>query len=124
MKRVLASTNKYDRYISVNHGPRKFGVHIDDFSDPKFNNWGMPRFQMSEIHPYDDAEYAWCKRSEKLSNQVEFYRSGKFLDVMYIWAYEPDDYESYDAYVDDVLDDVAVTLRDLNKDVKPVMVHY
>ena len=125
MKRVIraAQQSSYEDFMTIHHGRQKFGVHIDVSDSPKDNNWGPPRFSMSEIHPYDDGDYAWCKRDDSSSLRVDFFRNGKKLDSMNLWSYESDDYENYTDYIDDVLDQVAIELMDVNKDVKPRMVH-
>ena len=121
MKKVVASVS-YDNYLTINHGPRKFGVHIDEV-DYSRSFIPVPRFQISEIHPYDDAKYTWAKRSDNNSNIVLFINDGKVIDKMHLWSYEPDDYENFDDYLNDILDDVAVELMSINSDVKPRMIH-
>lgn len=107
--------SSYDSHCVIEHGRNRFSVYMDDVPTDQFT-FLPPRFQMSELHPYDDADYAWAKFD---GGNVKFYRSGKLIDQMAIHEYEEDDYEDYDEYVSDILDSVAVTLRELNTDVKP-----
>lgn len=63
------------------------------------------------------------------NGQTIFYRNGKVVDKMQLASFEPDDYEEYyegaavDAYINDCLDTVATELLQMNRDVKPIMVH-
>mgnify|MGYP003571355627 CR=1 FL=1 len=111
-----ASANQYDNYFTVNHGPQKFGVHASGESDPLFFEC-----QVSEIHPYDDAEYTWAKMGS--NKQVQFIRNGKVQDKMQMDEFDPDYYESEGEYYDYVIDSICMELMGMNADVKPVMIH-
>ena len=124
MKRYIKSSSEYPEYINIQHGRQKFSVHIN--TDGPYE--GSFAAQISEIHPYDDAEYAWAKIG--FNGQVIFYRNGKVEDKMQLAGYEPDDYEeqeygtsAVDQYINDCLDIVATELLQMNRDVKPIMVH-
>lgn len=123
MKKVIKSSSEYPKYVTIQHGPRKFSVHINE--DGPYE--GAFAAQITEIHPYDDADYAWAKIG--FNGQVKFIQNGKVIDTMQLPVYEPEDYEEYypnadvDAYIDDMLDSVAVELLQINKNVKPVMIH-
>ena len=111
-----ASVKQYDNYYAVNHGPQRFGVHSSGESDPLFFEC-----QVSEIHPYDDAEYTWAKMGS--NKQVQFIRDGKIQDKMQMHEYEPDDYESVENYYEDIVDSICTELMGMNADVKPIMIH-
>lgn len=123
MKRYIKANTEYPDYITITHGHRQFGVHIND--DGPYE--GSFAASISEIHPYDDAEYTWAKIG--FNGQTIFYRNGKVVDKMQLASYEPDDYEEYyegaavDTYINDCLDTVATELLQMNRDVKPIMVH-
>lgn len=125
MKFKITAASNYDNFTTINHGPRRFAIHIDNYDeDDDSSLFLMPKFQISEIHPYDDASYTWAKTSDSSSNVVIFVRSGKVKDRMTLWDYEPEDYENPTEYVNDILDTVATSLMDMNSDVEPQMVHY
>lgn len=123
MKRLIKASAEYPDYLTIQHGRQKFSVHMND-NGPYEGSFAA---QITEIHPYDDADYAWARIG--FNGQVEFIKSGKVIDKMQLASYDPDDYEEYyenasvDTYISDMLDSVAVELMHINRDVKPVMVH-
>lgn len=124
MKVKITAASSYDDFITINHGYQKFSVHIDNCDeDNDTESFVMPRFQISEIHPYDDAEYTWAKRSDELADRVLYIRDGRIVEKVRIWSYKPDEYEDPTEYVNDVLDTVAVNLMKKNSDVDPKIIH-
>ena len=121
MKRYIKSVSSpYENTYSFEHGPnKKFLAQWND-SDNIIRNG-----QVTAIHPYDDAEYAWAKID---GPKVTFIKDGKVLDHMTIADYDEDWWDDgngggYDAYISDVFDTIAVELLNFNRDVKPIMVH-
>ena len=125
MKRYVRANTEYPEYLNIQHGHAHFGVHAN-FDGPYPGSFAA---SVSEIHPYDDAEYTWAKIG--FNGQTIFYRNGKVVDKMQLASYEPDDYEeqefstsAVDQYINDCLDTVATELLQMNRDVKPIMVHW
>ena len=116
MKKYIKASS-YTSYFNINHGRQKFGVHFD----PNGQYPGAFAAQITEIHPYDDAEYAWAKI--EFNGQAKFIKEGKVIDKMQLPAYEEEDYESIEEYYNDMLDSVAVELSNMNKSVQPRMMH-
>ena len=119
MKRQIKASSEYTDFITIQHGRQQFAVHINE-NGPYEGSFAA---QITEIHPYDDAEYTWAKIG--YNGQTIFYRNGKVVDKMQLASFEPDDYEynPVDEYINDCLDTVAVELLHMNRDVEPVMVH-
>lgn len=124
MKRQINASSQYNDFITIQHGPRSFAVYINE--DGPYE--GAFAAQISEIHPYDDAEYTWAKID--FNGRVLYYRNGKLVDKSQLWSYDPDDYEeqefdtsAVDQYINDCLDSIATDLLQMNRDVKPIMVH-
>lgn len=117
MKRYIKSSTSYPNKWKIDKGDgHRFIMY---YSDP--DRFGTFTGDVTEIHPYNDADYAWA-HIDGLT--VKFYNRSGYIDKMYLWSYEPDDYaDDVAGYVYDVYDAVCDTLVDLNKDVKPVMVH-
>lgn len=118
MKRVVASKswNGHDAtYHKYTRSGQDFSVYMYDENDPI-----AVRFSISEIHPYDDAEYTWARYDNLV---VEFIKGGKVIDKMHMHDYDEDYYETVDEYVADLLDSTAVELIEMNKYVKPRIVH-
>ena len=123
MKRVITASTQYDERLSgdwLNVGGVDFRGYID--RSPAKPPMLMPRFQLSEIHPYDLQEYVWARRNDRQSNRIDFYRNGKLIDSMTIADYDPDDYDSgsgpegdFNEYVNDILRDVMRELRSYNR---------
>ena len=117
MKRLIKASSEYNEYMTIQHGRQKFSVHIS-YDGPYGGSFAA---QVSEIHPYDDADYAWARI--KRNGQVEFIKGGEIVDKMQLPRYEEDEYETIDEYYADMLDSVAVELMDINKTVKPRMMY-
>jgi len=117
MKRLIKANSEYSDYMTIQHGRQKFSVHIN-YDGPYEGSFAA---QVSEIHPYDDADYAWARI--KHNGQVEFIKGGKIMDKMQLPSYDEADYEDISEYYNDMLDSVAVELMDINKAVKPRMIH-
>lgn len=121
MKKYIKASEQLTKYFTFNHGKRKFSCHsvdIETLEDPD-----LFRAQVSEIHPYDDAEYAWAQIGKKQPLHVRYIREGKVIDVNMLPDYDDEAYESEQEYYNAILDIVAVRLLELNIDVEPIMVH-
>lgn len=123
MKRQISASSQYNDFFTIQHGPKKFAVHFSDNGPYE----GAFAAQITEIHPYDDADYAWARIP--FNGYAEFIQKGKVVDRMQLPGYEEEDYEDYegysglDQYYNDMLDSVAVELMHINRNVKPIMVH-
>lgn len=115
-KRTVTAATRYDNFTTINHGRQKFSVHYS-----KGIKEGQLKCQISEIHPYDDADYAWAAMD--FNGKVTFYQNGRKVDSMQMYMYDADDYESADDYFSDILDTIAVELLNINKNVKPRMMY-
>lgn len=116
MKIIKASsTFKYDDHFFQNHGRQKFSVYVKDPDSVDFEA------MISEIHPYDDADYVWAYI--KYNKQVEFLKGNRIVDKMQMNYFDEEDYESLQEYQNEVIDSVMVELLDMNRNVKPIMVH-
>lgn len=114
---TAVKASRESQYKTFQIGSQKFSVDYED----SILDFNAPKFQMSEIHPYDDAEYTWANHTG--NNIVVFYRNGKKVDQMTLWDFDKYEDESYDEYFHQILNAVGEELLDLNRDVKPVMVH-
>ena len=77
----------------------------------------------TKISPYDDADYVWgyCKGG----NKVDFFKGspGKKVDSLYWHSYDPEDYESFDEYLNEFIIETAKEIDNYNKDIEPRIVH-
>ena len=106
-----------NRHISYNRGGTKYSVNIEDEDINSF------KAQISEIHPYDDAEYAWARVGYNGYMNAEFVLDGNIIDRMQFDYYDDEYYESEDEYLDYVIDEICVELKHINKDIKPRMLY-
>lgn len=129
MKKVIKSSasasanadlNLYDTFKL---GKKRFSVHYNNIDNgPAADPVCMLRqFEatISEIHPYDDADYAWARLGKGV---VDYYRSNKHIDKSYYGTSDDMDVEN-EEWCDAVLYGVAENLADLNRDVEPRMIH-
>lgn len=117
MKKLIKSSVESDSYFNYSRGRQEFGIHM--YNDDPVNL----KFQVTEIHPYDEASYTWARCGYKGSGYVEFIKNGKVIDSMKMHSYDEDDYESEDEYVNDVIDQICAELRHSNKGVEPRIDH-
>ena len=122
MKRVIAAASNFNsqltEYSTYQRGRQKFAIHENLPSDP--NSW---KASISEIHPYDEAEYTWARIGARGAMEAEFIRNGKVVDRMQLNYYDPDDYEDLEPYFNDIIDSICLELRQYNKDVTPKIDH-
>ncbi len=104
-------------YMTYTRNGQRFGVHLYD------ENPLEPKFQISEIHPYDDAEYTWARCGFKGCAYVEFINSGKIIDGMQWNYYDEEDYEDPTEYINEIIDQTCVELLAFNKDVESHMIY-
>lgn len=122
MKKVIKSNTDLNLYNTFKLGNKRFSVHSNDIDNgPTADPMSMLRqfkAQVSEIHPYDDADYAWADLSKGV---VDYYRSNKHIDKSYYGTSDDMDVEN-EEWCEAVLYAVAENLADLNRDVEPVMI--
>ena len=112
----ISASKQFTSTFPVNHGSKRYMCHMTEPEDDL--NWSA---QLTRISPYDDAEYVWAKIDP--NKQVKFIKDGRIIDKMQMDQYDEDNFETFDEYVDYVLDSVVTELINMNKDIKPVMVH-
>lgn len=116
MKTYVKASSKYENATVVEHGPNiKYFAHYTILGQTF-------EFQLYKIASYAEADFVWAKKG--LGAYVDFIQSGKVIDKMTLWAFEPDEYESFNEYVDDVFDAVALELEEYNRDVKQTVSHW
>lgn len=120
---ISATTaDDYDRYFTYNRGGQKFSGYIKYEDDPD-----NLQFTLSEVHPYDDAEYTWAKKDSPV--EIKLIKDGHIVGSLKQSAldfpeYDEEDYESPEEYVDTVIDITANVLRQMNRDIEPRMMHW
>lgn len=131
MKKFVKSSNKIGRTpiraTSYDYtdswvewvGNYRYGIR-SKYTDDPYN------FQcyITEIHPYDDAEYCWIRKD--MPNSASVYRNGRKIDTITLADW--DDYEDeYEGDAQDFIHDMVVglceELRECNRGIKSVMVY-
>ena len=98
-----ASVQGYDEYARIKM-PRGFCDCSVYLKDRDSNNFA---FQVSEIHPYDEADYVWAQARNGI---IKFVQGNKVVATM--------QYDKGDT-CEEVLEKAIGVMRDLNKDVEP-----
>lgn len=109
MKKLITCSDKYESHFTYIRSGQKFSVYIT-YLEP------FVRLQVSEIHPYDDADYMWAMMEE--DGLVKFIKDRQVIDDMQMQDYDADDYESFNDYIDDVVDKICLRLREFNRSVE------
>ena len=109
--------NQYD-HITFYHGRKMFAANIRMIQPhPLFEGY------VYQPHPYDDADYTMAYVGRRGIMNVEFVRDRRIIGRMQCHLYEEEDYERPEDYVNDILDQIAVEILDLDRDVKPRMMY-
>lgn len=130
MKRVLTSSlksikadSRFGTRYTVNnwHGLRghNYSVRVYNEDDPS-----RLQLQISGLHPYDDADYAWARVESFRPTLAQIIKNGAFLSSVNMQCYEEEDWESSDEYVDEFIDRIIAELEVVNKDVKPKIMKF
>ena len=117
MKREISASSQYTDYTSIQHGKQRFSVHYS-FNGPYEGSFVA---QISEIHPYDDADYVWAKINA--NGRIDYIKNGRVIDRAQLPDYIEEDYEDVNEYYNEMIDMVAVDIMDMNRSIKPVMIH-
>lgn len=96
-----------------------YSIYIDNEDDPT-----KLSLQVSELHPYDDAVYAFARVEQFKPNVAQIIKNGKFLSSVSMPKYNDEDWEDPQEYVDDFIDKIIYELHRVNKDVQPKIMHF
>ena len=114
-------TAKYTDHYTINVDGQKFSVYTVYGDDPE-----KIQFQITEIHPYDDAEYSWAKKDRPTGATV--YKQGKrygFIEVRDVEEYFEDEPDARpEDYIKEIIKYTCRELHKLNKDVEPKIIHW
>lgn len=123
MKRIICGSTRYANEITETHDGINYSIKTTEVdnspeADP-FKLFQDFEGQVSEIHPYDDADYTWATFARGI---VKYYRGSKLIDKSYYG--DSDDFETETSeWCQLVVDNIIDNLQDLNKNVKPNMIH-
>ena len=102
--------------FSVRHN----SVDVSPDANP-MDIWRQFCGHVTEIHPYDEAEYAWARIGHR-PGVIEYIRNGKVITKSYYMTAEDWDLDTSE-WLQTVIDIAIENLLDINKDVEPRMVH-
>jgi len=134
MKRYVRSSNTQNKYTiqssAVNPYTDRYNINVDGQKFTVYTAYGDDpeniQFQISEVHPYDDAKYAWAKKDRPVGATV--YKDGKrygFIELRDVEEYfESEPNPSPEEYIKEIIEYTCKELRNINRNVKPVMVHW
>lgn len=122
MKRYIRSSRAtdYTDHYTLRKDGVKFSVYTKYVDDP--DNF---QCQISEIHPYDDADYAFVYKNSPADATV--YKNGKPYGHIEVREWDDEAVEEYrgntDKFVRDIINYLCTELRKFNRDVEPRMIH-
>ena len=103
---------KYDDDYIYRKNGSTYSIYTKDIDD--LENF---KCQVTEIHLYDSAEYAWAEK-DSLTNVI-IYKENKIVDRIKVSRYNSDNYKDNKHYLATVIDVIIERLYEFNKDVKP-----
>lgn len=106
----------YTDHFNYSRGGTKFSIY-SKYTDDPYNF----QCQITEIHPYDDADYYWVKKDGPAS--ASLIKNNKRVGYIDIDEYDEDYYETPGEYIDDIIDYMCVELKNYNKTVEPKIIH-
>ena len=115
MKRYIKSNTESQlnsHRFTIQRSGTKFAVNTSHEDDPD-----SFQFEVQELHPYDDAEYAWAKKASPV--EVNLYRNGRRISVIPVPEWDEDQYEDATEYFNECLDITYLALIEANKNVEP-----
>lgn len=127
MKKYIKATRYTNSMIYTRNGVR-FSVDMNDCSEDN----PICKFAVSEIHPYDDADYVYaiCNGSQityyRPLRKNDFIRNAPHTEVVdreTLFDYDPEDWEDYNEYIREIIDETCVNLLGYNKTVEPIIIH-
>lgn len=115
-------SHKYDtlqgaRYENVNY--HIYYVEVDSQNSSSDEMFNKLKAQITEIHPYDDADYVWARIE---SGMIKFIQNKKVIQTNYYFSPDDMDIENTD-WIETICDDAIITMRDMNQSVVPRMIH-
>lgn len=110
------SSNDFDNRQTYTKNGTRYSVYLKNEDNPD-----QLMFNISEIHPYDDADYAWAMKVSPL--QVNIIRDGNIISAFDLPEWDWDMYEDENEYITEVVDITCDKLANANKRIKPVMIH-
>ena len=130
MKRVVTSSSKSikadsrfgtEYTVTSWHGLKchDYFIRVYNEDDPS-----QLQLQISGIHPYDDASYAWARVESFRPTFAQIIQNGRRLSSVSMPSYVEEDWENFDEYVDEFVDRIIAELEEVNKDVQPKIMHF
>ena len=116
MKRLIRAsiTNDYTNRFKYSVNGQKFIIYSKYNDDPE--NF---QCQITEIHPYDLAEYYWVKKDSPAAAKV--IKQGKITGYIDIDEYDEDRYSDPQDYIDSIIDYMCTMLYSYNRDIEPII---
>lgn len=115
--------SQLDQYTKASYGKNKYSIHYNLIDcNPNADPQTMLeefRAQVSPIHPYDDADYAWASIK---NGRIIIIRDGKSVNTYYYFDADDMDVENTE-WCDAIMELAMQYLEVENKDVTPRIIH-
>lgn len=119
-QKITSSRNDYTDTYRVRIGNQEFRVYAKYLDDP--DNF---QCQISEIHPYDNANYYWIQKDQPASASV--IKNGKRVGRIEVREYDDEAADEYndegERFNRDIVAYLCEELRGYNKNIEPMIDH-
>ncbi len=119
-QKITSSRNDYTDTYRVRIGNQEFRVYAKYLDDP--DNF---QCQISEIHPYDNANYYWIQKDQPASASV--IKNGKRVGRIEVREYDDEAADEYndagEQFNRDIVAYLCEELRGYNKNIEPMIDH-
>ena len=120
---IITASSDYTKYMTRTLHRQMFGIHYTEVdTSPEADALEMFRqfkATVSEIHPYDDADYVWAKIENGV---IKYIKDRKLVDKSYYMTADDWDVENSE-WCDEVINQAMEDLLQLNKAVERRMMY-
>lgn len=123
MKRVIVAGSRFgvNQVIKNWHGKPNHNYMVRLGGEDSIDTLSI---QISGLHPYDDAEYAYARVESGQPTLANIIKDGRFLATVSMEYYDPEDWEDLNEYINEFVDRIIAKLEEVNKDVQPKIMHF
>ena len=116
VRAATIEAGKYTDHDIYTRGRQRFSVYMSNVDDPE--NF---QCQVSMLKPYDDADYAWARKTSH--RIVDIIQDRKVVDHYTVPRWDAESWEDETEYINEVIDSICTALIEYNADIEPVIIH-
>ena len=120
---VVSAAQQFDLHQSTRYKGQRYSIHYTEVNtSPEADPMDMFHDfcgQITEIHPYDEGDYAWASFKNGV---VKYYRNGRVIEKSYYMDADDMDVENFE-WCDAVISNIVEILYSLNQGVEKRMMY-